>query len=116
VALVAANVSLFIASPLLAPLVMMGWGASIGAVVGASVGATSKDRPAVEARPGWLSALVTDAIASGQVVLMVETRSVQQTHTAREVIQAFVGDYKDMVTALQPPDASSLVVEGASHG
>ena len=116
VALVAANVSLFIASPLLAPLVMMGWGASIGAVIGASVGATSSDKPAVQAKPGWLSALVTDAIASGQVVLIVATRSVQQTLTARNVIQASVGDYKDTVTALQPPDVQSLLVAGASHG
>src|SRR5674476_112364 len=30
VALVAANVSLFIASPLLAPLAMLGWGAAVG--------------------------------------------------------------------------------------
>jgi len=39
VPLVAANVSLFVASPLLAPLVMLGWGASIGGTVGAIVGA-----------------------------------------------------------------------------
>src|SRR5450759_1390140 len=35
VALVAANVSLFIASPLLAPLAMLGWGAGIGGLLGA---------------------------------------------------------------------------------
>ena len=39
VALVATNVSLFIASPLLAPLMMLGWGASIGGLLGATVGA-----------------------------------------------------------------------------
>jgi hypothetical protein len=31
VALITANVTLFIASPLLAPLLLLGWGASIGA-------------------------------------------------------------------------------------
>lgn len=41
VALVAGSTTLFIASPLLAPLAMMGWGASIGAIVGAGVGATA---------------------------------------------------------------------------
>jgi hypothetical protein len=95
---------------------MMGWGGSIGAVLGASMGATAKDQPPVQARPGWLSALVTDAIASGQVVLMVETRSVAQTLTAREVIQASVGEYKDTVTALQPVQAEAGAVTGVTHG
>ena len=89
-ALVAANVSLFVASPLLAPLVMLGWGASLGATVGAMVGAEKKDGP--------LSALVTDAIASGQVVLVAQTLSEAETATARNVIQAAVGAVKDVST------------------
>lgn len=99
VALVAANVSLFVASPLLAPLVMLGWGASIGAVVGASVGATADKQAVADNKEGWLSALVGDAIASGQVVLVAETLTLQQTETARDVIQAAVGDYKETVVA-----------------
>lgn len=89
-ALVAANVSLFVASPLLAPLVMLGWGASLGATVGAMVGAGKKDGP--------LSALVTDAIASGQVVLVALTLSESETAIARGVIQAAVGAVKDVST------------------
>lgn len=89
-ALVAANVSLFVASPLLAPLVMLGWGASLGATVGAMVGAGKKDGP--------LSALVTDAIASGQVVLVAQTLNESETVTARDVIQAAVGNVKDVST------------------
>ena len=88
VALAVANVSLFIASPLLAPLVMLGWGASLGGLVGASAGPEKKE--------GWLSDLVGDAIASGQVVLVAETRTAQETAIAREVIQASVGDSKDI--------------------
>lgn len=100
VALVAANVSLFIASPLLAPLVMLGWGASIGAVIGASVGATAGATPPPAAdRQGWLSTLVGDAIAAGQVVLVVQTRTPEQTRIARDLIRASVGDYRDIVTA-----------------
>lgn len=39
VALIAANVSLFIASPLVAPLALLGWGASLGGMAGATYGA-----------------------------------------------------------------------------
>jgi hypothetical protein len=91
VALAVANVSLFIASPLLAPLVMLGWGASLGGLVGAAAGASAGP----EKKEGWLSDLVGDAIASGQVVLVAETRTEQETAIAREVIQASVGDSKD---------------------
>ena len=90
VALAAASVSLFVASPLVAPLMLLGWGASIGGLIGAAVGAT----PGAGDKDGWLSDLVGDAIASGQVVLVVETRTEQETAIAREVIQASVGDSK----------------------
>lgn len=99
VALVAGNVSLFVASPLLAPLAMMGWGASIGAVVGAAVGATSDDKTTGASPDGWLSHLVADAIASGQFVLVAQTRDERETVAAREVIQAAVGDYRDDVAS-----------------
>lgn len=98
VALVAANVSLFVASPLLAPLAMLGWGASIGGLLGATVGAVASPAPNAGNKEGWLSALVRDAIASGQIVLVVDARTEQETVTAREVIQASVGDYKDIRT------------------
>jgi hypothetical protein len=91
VALVAASVTLFVASPLLAPLAMLGWGASLGALVGAAAGASA----GTEKKEGWLSDLVRDAISSGQVVLVAATRTEQETAIAREVIQALVGDSKD---------------------
>lgn len=92
VALVATSVSLFIASPLIAPLVMLGWGASLGALVGAAVGA----QPGIEHKDGELSDLVRDAIDSGQVVLVADTRSTQETTAAREVIEASVGVSRDI--------------------
>jgi hypothetical protein len=90
IALVAASVTLFVASPLIAPLAMLGWGASLGAVVGAVAGASriSKDG-------GKLSDLVADAIQSGQVVLLATTQSEYETGIAIEVIEAAVGSYKD---------------------
>ncbi len=92
VGLVVANVSLFIASPLIAPLMLMGWGASIGALIGASTGAAE----GAGHKHGWLADLVRDAIASGQVVLVAETRTEQETATARRVIQASVNSCEDV--------------------
>ena len=98
-ALVAANVSLFIASPLIAPLVMMGWGASLGGLIGAAAGAMKKEggdaAPITEEKQGWLSSLIGDAIASGQFVLVAQTNTEQETAIAQEVIEASVGSYKD---------------------
>jgi hypothetical protein len=91
-ALVAANVSLFIASPLVAPLAMLGWGASLGGIVGATAAATA----GAGDKHGPLSELIHDAIASGQVVLVAETRTEQETASAREVIKAAVGDFSDV--------------------
>jgi hypothetical protein len=92
-ALIAANVTLFVASPLLAPLVMLGWGASLGAVVGAVAGAVNNPR-----KDGKLADLVGDAILSGQVVLVVKTQSEDETRTAIDVIQDAVGSFKDIST------------------
>jgi len=60
-------------------------------------------RPAKALRPnkweGWLSNLIADAIANGQLVLVAETQTRPQTVTAQDVIKASVGDYKDAVAA-----------------
>lgn len=91
IALVAANVTLFVASPLIAPLVMLGWGGSVGALLGAAAGANKE----VEHKEGWLSDLVRDAIASGQVVLVVDSRNEHETAIAKEVLATAVGEYAD---------------------
>jgi hypothetical protein len=81
-----------------APLAMMGWGAGLGGLVGAAMGAGTADKPAEPAaqQESWRSTLVADAIASGQFVLMVQTQNEAETDAARNVIGAAVGDYKDM--------------------
>ncbi len=90
-ALVAANVSLFIASPLIAPLAMLGWGASLGGFVGAAAGAGNKE--------GRFEALVLDAISTGQVVLVAETTTFQETAITQEVMQVSVNNYRDVSLA-----------------
>lgn len=94
VALAASSVTLFVASPLVAPLMMLGWGASIGGLIGAAAGASAASAGSGN-KEGWLSDLVSDAIASGQVVLVAETRNEQETAMAREIINEAVGRYKD---------------------
>lgn len=86
VALVATNVSLFIASPLIAPLAFLGWGASLGGLIGAAVGAERHDDNTAETK-GKFSALIRDAISSGQVVLVVETRTAHETAIAQQTMQ-----------------------------
>ncbi len=82
VALVAANVTLFVASPLVAPLFMLGWGAFIGGFIGAAVGAEKPE----EKKDGKLSELVLDAIRSGHVVLIVHAWTAAEVALVREVI------------------------------
>lgn len=99
VALVAASVSLFVASPLIAPLAMLGWGASLGGIIGGVMGAESHAGAKDGKEEGKLSSLIQDAILSGQVVVVAETRSEEETAIAREVIQAAVGDFEDAKAA-----------------
>lgn len=81
-ALVAANVTLFVASPLIAPLAMLGWGAVLGGVVGAAIGAEKPN----ERKEGKFSDLVLDAIRSGHVVLIAHTRTAVEATLARHLI------------------------------
>ena len=87
IAMIGANVTLFIASPLLGPLMMLGWGAGIGGLMGASVGAAEKLKP--------LSTLVHDAITKGGVVVIVEAHDEDEANSAREIFKDAVGDYSE---------------------
>lgn len=87
-AFVATNVTLFVASPLVAPLALLGWGASLGGFLGAAVGAAKKPRPFAD--------LVQDAITHNQHVVIVETLNEEETSNAQKIIQDAVGDYEDV--------------------
>lgn len=107
VALLVTNVSIFVASPLLAPLMLLGWGASLGAVAGAVMGATDTS---VEQK-GRFADMILDAISHGNVVLVVETMTEAETAIAREVISSAVGLFKDV--NMRSPAATSAVEPGA---
>jgi phage tail tape-measure protein len=80
VALAIANITLFIASPVLGALYLIGWGGSLGAFIGAVAGSQSSK--------GDTADLVRDALASGQVVLVAHTATEQQTTHAQQIIAA----------------------------
>lgn len=75
----AVNISLFVASPVVATLVMMGWGASIGALIGVGVGAGTENTK-------HFSDLVRDAVSQGHAVLIAYANTEKQTTAAQDVI------------------------------
>jgi hypothetical protein len=82
IAMAAANLTLFIASPVLGALYLIGWGASLGGLVGAVVGS--------ERRHGDVSSLIKDALANGQAVLVVHARSGAETAQAQQVVSQHI--------------------------
>ncbi|WP_207884562.1 hypothetical protein [Pseudomonas sp. 30_B] len=65
------------------PLVMLGWGSALGALLGGMVGAS--------ADAGQIDKAFSYAIAHGEVVLLVETHSARETLLARDTIEASLG-------------------------
>ncbi|MDF3196936.1 hypothetical protein [Pseudomonas sp. 1928-m] len=100
VALIVSEVSLFHASPMLAPLSLMAMGGFIGGFLGSVIGASS----AAGQHHGRFATLVSKAITHGDVVLVAQTHNEQETRMAREVIRATSGLVKDinMAPALEP--------------
>jgi hypothetical protein len=79
-ALALGNVTLFTASPLLAPLAMLGWGVSLGAVVGAIFGYSGAKKK------GRLSDVMLQAIRSGHVTVIARARTEEEVKLASGVI------------------------------
>lgn len=86
--LIASNINLFVASPFIGPVVLIGWGASIGGFIGAVVGAMKKNQ--------LLTQMAEEAILHGQFALVVETHDRQQTSTAKTVMKTAVGGYENI--------------------
>jgi len=84
VAIAAAGITLFVASPVVAPLAMLGWFAGLGGVIGAAVGANRKEGS--DAREGKFSELVMDAIEEGNTALVVRTYGEAERELAKRII------------------------------
>lgn len=85
VALSIANISLFIASPVVGALSMLGWGASLGAVVGAVAGAQN--------HKGAVADLVNDALENDHVVLVAHTDNEQQTRIVKQIVEESMSEF-----------------------
>ena len=72
-----------------------GWGATVGGLIGATVGASDAGTDRAKHKDGWFSQLIRDAISTGHVVLVVETRTEAETAIAREIMEASIGYSKD---------------------
>lgn len=82
--LAAANITLFTASPFIAPLAMIGWGAAVGGVIGAAIGAGGTKLH------GRLSDIVLYAIRRGHVTLIAQTQSEQERQLASRVMGPYM--------------------------
>lgn len=71
-------------------------GPAIGGLIRATTGAVSVTPPEAGKKHGWLSTVIQDAISSGQIALVVQTRSERETMIARELLQSSVGDARDV--------------------
>jgi hypothetical protein len=101
VVLWASGVTLFVASPVVAPLAMLGWFAGVGGLVGAAAGAAGVGAPEAGTphREGKFSELVMDAIKSGNAVLVVSTYDESQREIATKVIGDSLEGRDDQVVA-----------------
>lgn len=84
VAIAASSITLFVASPVVAPLAMLGWFAGLGGVIGAAFGANRA--AGSDQRKGKLSELVMDAIEEGNTALVVRTHCEAERELAKEII------------------------------
>ncbi len=79
--------SLFVSAPIVAPLIVLGYGAMIGGTAGAIVG--------LKPREGMLAGLVRDSVKAGYHVVIVHAAS----HETREQVEAVIGETMTEKTA-----------------
>lgn len=86
--LIAANTHLFITNPLIVPQVLVGWGASLGGLIGVIIATMKKNQP--------LPLLLQKNILDKRFVLVVETHTRQQTSAAKLILETAWGGYKNV--------------------
>jgi hypothetical protein len=96
VVLITTSVTLFVASPLIAPLALMGNLATVGGLLGGAFGAADKETP--------FSAVVTEALAAGNVMLLVKTHNADENTLAKKLISASLNDVADKQAQLITED------------
>ncbi len=96
----ASGITLFVASPVVAPLAMLGWFAGIGGLVGAATGAAAAGAPEAGGprKEGKFSELVMDAIKAGNAVLVVRTDDDAQKEQVKAIISNSVRGREEVVS------------------
>ncbi|PTS86647.1 hypothetical protein DBR00_00895 [Pseudomonas sp. HMWF032] len=92
VALIVSEARLLYTSALLAPFALMGMGAFMGGALGSVIGASAS----TGLQHGKLTKRLDKTVGHGDVVLLAQTHSAQETTLAREVIKATAGLVKDI--------------------
>lgn len=87
-AMAAASITLFVASPILAPLTIMGWGAAVGAFAGAGKG--------ISMEQDQFAAMVKDVANDGKYVVIVQAHSDEESSRARDLIGQSAADESDV--------------------
>ncbi|MHB1678510.1 MAG: hypothetical protein ACYCSS_13455 [Sulfuriferula sp.] len=87
-AMAAASITLFVASPVLGPLALMGWGAMVGAFVGAGKG--------VGIEEDQFADMIKDVTNNGQYVLIVHTFTESEYTQAHDVLAELVQTKADV--------------------
>lgn len=95
VALIASSVTLFIASPIIAPIALMANLATVGGLLGGAYGAEDKQT--------HFSTLVAEALAMGNVLLLVKTRSEHQNNLAKQIISASLTGIEPLINESDYP-------------
>jgi hypothetical protein len=101
VVLITTSVTLFVASPLIAPLALMGNLATVGGLLGGAFGAADKETP--------FSAVVTEALAAGNVMLLVKTHNADENTLAKKIISESLYSPDDTQVNLALADKQPLI-------
>ncbi len=96
VILIASSETLFIASPLIAPLALIGHLAAVGGLLGGTLGAADKTHK--------YSDVVEEAIRAGNVLLQVHTYSPTEIVRAKEIIQESLKEENQKIKEFDYPE------------
>ncbi|MHB0992453.1 MAG: hypothetical protein ACYC3O_05870 [Burkholderiales bacterium] len=87
-AMAAASITLFVASPVLGPLSLMGWGAMIGIIAGGGKGAGIREDQFAD--------MVKDVTNDGKFILMVHTASENEFKVAHDTLAELTQEKSDV--------------------
>ena len=89
--LIFVDISMFHTNRWVLMVMMLGWGGSLGAVIGTIFGATKGPGN----KTGWLADVFKKIMMKNDVVLLVKTETEHETQIAHSVLQTSIGEVQD---------------------